>query len=131
MRFITKNSDGTYTEVGGGGGADITLGVVDSNGKFQPLKFDGTDASESGEPETVVNYKSWNSTYPPPVPVPPMNFYKCASVDTSNSEWSGYRATLNDGIYSFASTVTSGLSFTTITPVVNAIYTEDALCKVS
>lgn len=66
VRFVTKNSDGSYTDVGGGGSADVILGVVDSNGKFQPLKFNGTDASESGQPIVVENYKTWNSTYSTP-----------------------------------------------------------------
>ena len=32
----------SITVSGGGGDADVILGVVDANGKFQPLKFNGT-----------------------------------------------------------------------------------------
>lgn len=49
------------------GGADVTLGVVDSAGKFQAFSFSGTTPSDSGTAETVTNYKSWNSTLPAPV----------------------------------------------------------------
>ena len=47
-------------------GADVTLGVVDEEGKFQPLAFEGTTASNDGESENVINYHSWNSTLPTP-----------------------------------------------------------------
>lgn len=50
--------------------ADVILGVVDAQGKFQPFKFNGTEASDSGQPITVSQYKSWNSTLPAPTPSP-------------------------------------------------------------
>ena len=44
------------------GGEDVTLGVVDSNGAFQPLSFSGTTATASGAAITVSGgYKTWDS----------------------------------------------------------------------
>lgn len=40
-----------------------------------------------------------------------MEFYKCASVDTSARTWTGYKAVLTDGVYSFEETLTTGLSY--------------------
>lgn len=56
-----------------------------------------------------------------------MNFYKCASVDTTNHAWTGYLASVDSstGVWSFASTATSGLSYDRITPVVGSVYDED------
>ena len=58
-------------------------------------------------------------------------YYRCASVDTSEKTWTGYKAVLNDGIYTFEDTVTTGLAYTSFTPVVGNIYSADALAKVS
>ena len=58
-------------------------------------------------------------------------YYRCASVDPSAKTWTGYKAVLNDGIYTFEDTVTSGLSYTSVTPVVGNIYSADVLAKVS
>lgn len=138
LRLVYKNSQGNFIEIGGGGGdsVDVTLGVVDSNGKFQPLKFNGTDASESGSPQTVQNYKTWNSTYPVPTPAPvsSMNFYKCSSVDTSNSTWSGKLATISDstGIWYFSSDSVSGLTYDGYhVPIVGRVYAgQDCIFQV-
>lgn len=61
-------------------GANVTLGVADTNGKFQPLAFTGTEASNSGEPESAETFYSWNSTLPSPESGGTMDFYKCAEV---------------------------------------------------
>lgn len=58
-------------------------------------------------------------------------YYKCASVDTSAKTWTGYKAVLNDGVYTFESNVTTGLAYTSMTPVVGNIYSADALVTVS
>ena len=58
-------------------------------------------------------------------------FYKCASVDTVNQTWTGYKAVLSNGVYSFESTVTSGLTYGSgFTPEVGKIYDDGALVKV-
>lgn len=58
-------------------------------------------------------------------------YYKCASVDTETHTWTGYKAVLNDGVYTFEDTVTSGLSYTSVTPQVGKIYSQDALVYIS
>lgn len=50
--------------------------------------------------------------------------------DTAKT-WSGYKAVLNNGVYTFENTVTQGLVYTSITPVIGNIYSTDALVKVS
>ena len=58
-------------------------------------------------------------------------FYKCSAVSGTPATWSGYKATQGDGgKYSFAETVTTGLSYSKVKPVVGGIYTEDALVKI-
>ena len=61
---VEVSEDATLTEVANAvsriESVDITLGQIDSNGKFQPLKFDGTTATADGQPETVESYYSWN-----------------------------------------------------------------------
>ena len=47
---------------------DVILGVVDPNGWFQALKFDGISASTSGSAVEVFSYKTWNVTYATPIP---------------------------------------------------------------
>jgi len=54
-------------------------------------------------------------------------FYECASVDTVNHTWTGYKAVLNNGVYTFESTATTGLSYTSVTPEVGKVYSSDAL----
>ena len=39
---------------------EIQLGVVNNSGQFQPLSFEGTSSVESGDPQNVESYKSWN-----------------------------------------------------------------------
>lgn len=109
--------------------ADIILGVVDSQGKFQPFSFDGTEASNSGSSQEVQYYKSWNSTLPAPVPAASMDFYKCSYVN-SNS-WGGYKAVLNNGIYSFQSDSTHNLYYSDLLPVINHIYPADVSFQVT
>lgn len=58
-------------------------------------------------------------------------FYKCASVNTSAKTWTGYELILSDGKYTVSETLTSGLSYTSITPVAGTVYSEDALVKVA
>lgn len=59
-------------------------------------------------------------------------YYKCASVDTSAKTWSGYKAVQQEnGGYTFEETVTTGLTYTSVTPVVGGIYSADALVNVA
>lgn len=60
------------------------------------------------------------------------DFYKCASVDTVNHTWTGYKAVLSGGAYTFESTVTSGLSFGAgFTPDPDQIYPDAALIQIA
>lgn len=62
-----------------------------------------------------------------------VEYYKCASVDTSAKTWSGYKAVFDStaGTWSFESDVTEGLTYTSVTPTVGGIYSTDALVNVA
>lgn len=61
------------------------------------------------------------------------DYYKCASVDTVNLTWTGYKAVQDPvtGVYSFESNPTIGLLYTDITPVISGIYTSDAKVSIA
>lgn len=118
-------------------GADVTLGQIDADGNFQPLLFVGTEASNAGDPETVENYYGWNGALPSPtggikvVNIGDAEYYKCASVDTTNKTWTGYLAVLTDDVYTFKKTATTGLSYGTgFTPVIGTVYNSSATLQV-
>lgn len=59
-------------------------------------------------------------------------YYRCAVAgDTTTKKWSGYKATLVDGKYTFEKTLTSNLYYTVNCPRLGKIYTGDALVEVS
>lgn len=133
--LMYKDADGNVGPISGGGSVAVILGQVNADGNFQPLAFNGTTASNSGNPETVENYYGFNGV----LPVPDsggggsgMAFYKCASVDTANKTWTGYKAVLTDGVYSFEETVTEGLTYgAAYTPKANGIFSADATIQVT
>ena len=59
------------------------------------------------------------------------NFYKCASVGTGT--WTGYLASVDPvtGVWSFAETATTGLTYDRLTPVVEKVYDEECTFIVS
>lgn len=118
-----------------GGGGDVTLGQIDADGNFQPLAFDGTESSNDGDPETVDSYYGWNGTLPVPdngIKVgEAAEYYKCASVDTTAKTWTGYKAVLTNGVYTFEETVTAGLTYGLVVPEVGGIYTDGTLVRVA
>lgn len=59
-------------------------------------------------------------------------YYKCASVDASAKTWTGYKAVFDSGAgtWSFESGVTSGLTYTSVTPEIGGIYSADALARI-
>lgn len=60
------------------------------------------------------------------------DYFKCASVTSGGSTWTGYKAILSGGVYSFESTVTSGLTYGSgYTPEIGKIYTDGALVRAS
>lgn len=59
-------------------------------------------------------------------------YYKCASVDTANSKWAGYKLVKReDGIHEIDTAISSGLSYTLSPPTVGKIYSEDAVVEVA
>ena len=59
-------------------------------------------------------------------------FFKCASVDTARLTWTGYKAVLTDGIYTFEDTATAGLTYGgAFTPAAGSIYNADATISIS
>ena len=62
----------------------------------------------------------------------PTEFYKCATVDSTNHTWTGYKAVLNqDGYYEYESAATAGLLYDTAktTPVVDKAYSDGCLIE--
>jgi hypothetical protein len=124
----TGRIEGTAEELESG--AEVTLGQIDADGNFQALAFNGKNASNSGDPEAIEKYYTYNGV----LPVPECgesdsgggsaDFYKCAAVDTSAKTWTGYKAVLTEGLYSFQETVTTGLTYTDIIPEIGGIYTD-------
>ena len=59
-------------------------------------------------------------------------FYKCASVDTATLTWTGFKAVLTDGVYTFEETATAGLTYgVAYTPAVGSIYNSGATIRVA
>lgn len=56
-------------------------------------------------------------------------YYQCASVDTSTKTWTGYELVLENGKYTVSTTLTEELGYTSIIPVIDSYYTEDALAQ--
>lgn len=58
------------------------------------------------------------------------DYYKCASVDTANKNWAGYKAIFEDGVYSFSATE-SALSYGDFfTPSIGGIYNSDCTVQI-
>lgn len=59
-----------------------------------------------------------------------MDFYKCSSVETTENRWTGYKAVLTDGVYSFEDAVTEGLTYgIAYKPEIEKVYNAD--CTIS
>ena len=58
-----NKTEQTFTVSGGGdsSGADVTLGMVNDDLNFQPVRFEGTDAVPEGDVIPVSAYYSWNN----------------------------------------------------------------------
>lgn len=111
--------------------------IVIENGvpKVQPLAFDGIVPSDSGDAQSssllIFDTGHAEPQYGGSTPVPPsaaMDFYKCTYVSSDSSmTWRGRKAVLNNGIYSFQSDSTEGLTYSTVKPELNNIYSDDVL----
>ena len=112
----------------------VTLGMLDENLNFQKLSFSGTEPSNDGKAVVINEYNTWKGTLPLPEGdggSSTAEYYKCASVDTANKTWTGYKAVLEDVVYSFEEAVTEGLTYgTAYTPNKNSIYNMEATIKV-
>jgi hypothetical protein len=74
------------------------------------------------------NYGTGGETGTPPAPtVSKIQVTLDADVPKT---WSGFKAVLTDGIYTFEESITAGLSYTAVTPVIDRGYTADALCEI-
>lgn len=103
-----KNSDGTFSQMSGGGLDQETANSI--------LSIIGAASDSSLAP------LSCGCTY-----------YKCASVDTSAKTWSGYKAVFDStaGTWSFESGVTAGLTYHGYTPTVGNIYSSDTTIAIT
>ena len=114
-------------------GSSTEFGYINSEGKFQPVDLSGNTPANSGTARNV-DLKMFLTGVPLPegtIGGSSVEFYQCANVNTSAKTWTGYKAVLEDGVYSFEETVTDGLDYTIITPEVGKVYTADALILVS
>lgn len=112
----------------------VTLGMLDENLNFQKLSFSGTEPSNDGKAVVINEYNTWKGTLPLPESggSSTTEYYKCASVDTENKTWTGYKAVLTDGVYSFENTETTGLTYgERYTPAVGNVYDADCNVKCS
>lgn len=59
------------------------------------------------------------------------NYYKCASIDTVNNTWTGYKAIKVGNSFGYEATVTTGLTYGSgYTPEINKIYDAEALVMI-
>ena len=113
------------------GGSDVTAGYVkNDNGT---LKFFPTGAT-TGTVVSSLHISNTGQLPPDYISGGSSSFYKCSSVTdltlSTPATWSGYKALYADGKYTFSDTETTGLTYTTMKPVVGGIYTADALVKI-
>ena len=89
----------------------------------------------SGTPQAgdrCLIIQSGNDKYCVPLKFPTNDFYRCASINTETHKWTGYKAVLSNGRYSFEQNVTENLPYGDgFTPVVNEIYDKFALIHVA
>ena len=111
--------------------------VVDVSGTImaQKLAFTGTQPSDQGQPSQIENLGTFNTGHPEPtgsISTNSMNFYKCATVDTTNQTWTGYALVPTNDQIVFSLSITSGLTFSTSrTPEVGKYYNENALVEIN
>lgn len=130
--LTAKNSDGSFTSLGG---QSVQAGYVKRTS--DRLYFYEASADPQLQPtdsSIVSNLYTVDTPYGPPqygaVNGGAMAIYKCASIDTAAKTWTGYRANRVGGKYIFSETQTTGLSYTSMKPVVGGVYTQDALVKI-
>ena len=132
-------TEGTLTVSGGtdvsdttATAADVLAGAVfhDSTGAVTTGTIPTVSASvTSGAVVVPAGYIPNSQSFP--VSGGATDFYKCATVDTVNLTWTGYKAIFDSvtNTYRFSSTITSGLTYTVITPTVGKVYADGALIE--
>lgn len=126
-----KDSQGNVGTIAGSGGSnqptvDVVTGYfINTDGEITFKALDGTteNVQEISIVDTGVEEPDYNKCS-----TGGMDFYKCASVDTANKTWTGYKAVLTDGVYAFEENVTENLIYDKIIPEVDRIYTDG--CKI-
>ena len=83
--------------------------------------FDPQDAFYTTQSEQPTS--GWSSELISNEPAPTVT-----AVMGTNT-WTGYKAVLSGGVYSFESTATSGLTYTTVTPQIGSVYADGALVQ--
>lgn len=61
----------------------------------------------------------------------PAKYYKCQSVDTATSTWSGYSAIDRGTYYEFEELPTTGLKYIGYAPETDSVYSEDGRVKIA
>ena len=125
MKDISGNVSRYFTTFGEANGAliynNITTGSLWDTQRSMSTVFDTTgvftDLINLTNKNVVINTGTATE------------LYKCASVDTTNGTWTGYKALYDAATrtYSFDTVVTEGLQYFDIKPSIGNIYTEDAL----
>lgn len=102
-----------------------TSGGTQTSGTIQTVS-----ASVSGGSVIVpIGYIASSQSFP--VSSGGTDFYKCATVDTVNLTWTGYKAVFDSvtGTYGYEVIATTGLTYSTVTPVAGKVYADGALIE--
>lgn len=113
--YLISNADGSV----------YFQAVKDIDGEIvtdgEPVEVDGIDIPNLGQVVGAPDYSRAERA----------ELYKCASVDTSTETWSGYKAVLNGNVYSFETSLTTGMSYAGLpTPIPGDIYLNGVRVKV-
>lgn len=90
----------------------VSLGIADPD-NYTPPKFSAIREATTQTVNDLNNCKQSSYT-----------FYKCASVDTENKKWGGYKTSIDPvtGVWSFAESETPDLPYNKIIPQVGKVY---------
>ena len=126
-------------QISSSGTQDLAAYVVQSNSGVlyaRKLKFNGAEASDSQTVELLSDSSVmiFNTGHQEPqggsTPGSSTDFYKCTYVSSDSSmTWSGRKAVLNAGAYSFQSDSTEGLIYSAFRPQIDLIYDSSCLIK--
>lgn len=113
---LYKNSDNTYSHY-------ITTGLIDQNKMTTDAEGNTVDMRDPWEIKQLYSEAGFMDTKE--------ISWVHSQEAVGGKTWSGYKAVQQEnGGYTFEETVTTGLTYTTITPVVDSIYTADCMVRV-